>query len=89
MCEKVKKLNEKLNGMEDDVIISSMDAKNLYPSLEKEDVSKICFEMMKDAPMEFESVDWKEVAKNLRVKLSKKEIDKHQIEKYLPVRYTQ
>ena len=58
MCAAIEKLNEVLAIEEDDgdCEIGSMDAKALYPSLKVKETSKICYEMMKEAPIDIKSI---------------------------------
>ena len=65
-----------------------MDAKSLYPGLRKEKVAKICDEMLEIAPIEVDSVEYKEIVKYLKVKMSKEDIKCHDINQYLPECYT-
>ena len=62
MCAKVEELNNKLNKDNfNDVVIGSMDAKNLYPSLQKDQVADICQVMIAESPLQFSRVKSKEI----------------------------
>ena len=65
-----------------------MDATSLYPSLRIGEVCKILEEVIDDAPIKFEEVEYKEIGKYLIVKLTINQIKDHGIEKFLPQRYT-
>ena len=65
-----------------------MDAKNLYPSLKIEEVVKIVGEVIDESKITFEDIYYRELAKYLKIKVSKADIKKHKINKFLPKHYT-
>ena len=68
--------------------IGSLDANNLYLSLKVEEVTKILDQVIDEAPVKFNNIEYKEVAKYLRIKLIQQEVDDLKIDKFLPKCYT-
>ena len=46
---------------EADMVRVSLDAVSLYPSLEKEETSRICAQMVLESKMWFEAINWEEL----------------------------
>ena len=68
--------------------IGSLDANNLYLRLKVEEVTKILDQVIDEAPVKFNNIEYKEVAKYLRIKLIQQEVDDLKIDKFLPKCYT-
>ena len=90
MMRGIREANSEIKNLDKDakITIGSMDAVSLYPNLKLEEVLQICLEMVIKSKIKFASVNWKEISKYLRIKMTKEEVMKAGINQFLPVRYT-
>ena len=73
---------------EEEIVIGSMDAVGLYPSLKIEETVGICLDMALKAKIKFEGVDWQEMVKYIKVSQTETEIKEAGLDKFMPERYT-
>ena len=68
---------EELNTKDDipELIIGSMDAKSLYPSLKAKPTTDIVTQVFSEVDLKIEGVDWNEAGKYLALNLSQKDIN--------------
>ena len=70
------------------VLIGSMDAVGLYPSLKINETLAILEIMIMESEITFERVEWCELAKYLKIVCTQNELDEADLTKYMPDRYS-
>ena len=81
--------NEKLTDKDkEQLIIGSLDANSLYPSLDAEESGNICGKMIEESNLELRGVDWKAATKYLAVVIPNKADILASVAEYIPERYT-
>ena len=88
LCFKVREVNKKLKDIDEDIVLGSLDAKALYPSLRIKESMKIVTEMVEESDIDLTSTDWKSMMNYLAVKKSEEELKECDLLKYTPKRHT-
>ena len=68
----------------DDLFIGSLDVEALYPSLEINQCSKLCGEMVSESGLKFEGVDWVWVAKYVALCWTREEVNRRELGELVP-----
>ena len=94
MCRGIEIANRKVhdntiqNTTNNTVVLGSMDAIALYPSLRLDQALAICLEMALETDLTVEGADWREMMKYIAVMMPEKEIEKAGMNEFVPRRYT-
>ena len=79
--------NEEIERLEiEDAVIFSTDVKALYPSLDLDDVLEAVEKVVIESKYELENVDVKELAKYLKIVVTKEELERRRLTAHLPRR---
>ena len=83
VCRGIQDVNKILADVdkEEEIVIGSMDAVGLYPSLKIEETVGICLDI------KFEGVDWQEMVKYIKVSLTETEIKEAGLDKFMPDKF--
>ena len=94
MCRGIEIANRKVHDMFGDntiqnttnntVVLGSMDAIALYPSLRLDQALAICLEMALETDLTVKGADWREMMKYIAVMMPEKEIEKAGMNKVVP-----
>ena len=87
MQRAMEEANEYIERMEiEDTVIFSTDVKALYPSLDLEDVLEAVEKVVIESEYEFQNVDEKEMAKYLKIVVTKEELERRGLLGHMPRR---
>ena len=91
LCREVQDANIRIkqnNVSREDVVIGSLDAVALYPSLKLQETSDIIHNMVLQSEVDVRGLQWKELAKYLYIVCTPQQIDRAGLRDFLPIRYT-